>query len=730
MGSSGLAGVARTGKHTPNRTRRCSGGRTSATLLQQGHRARSATRCTEPFDEKSAADSQWIVPKPRPEHVFSGESEDSAPTESGGNVGVNIGVRNLLPGAGYLIAYVALDALSYVQPMLKLGITPWNPDAGLTLAFLLVCGWRKMLWTAAAAFMAEILVHDSGAPLPALGCASVVIAIGYGALAWALSRLHLDLSLSSARTALQFSACVVVTACVVASGYAATFAVAGALPTSAVASAIGRNWVGDLNGIFTLTPLLLPDFGISARWRALRIHRVLMGSQAVVLSALTWIVFEVRPFGDLPLIYILFAPVIWITLTWGVMGASAAGLLIQIGLMFGAKNVLEAGALIEIQYFLVALSLTALILGAAVAERARALQRLASKEAEQRTLLATAPDAVLATNISGQITSANDASVVLFGAPSDVILGSGLQRWLPGLALSDREERRRVSGARASGERFSAEVASVRLTPPAPEGYLLIARDTSEQDQAQIQLRDRDAALSRAMRFALAGELATALTHELNQPITALVSYLKAAEILVGPSEMHDSRFIETLHKAQSEALRASGVLKRLREFYRGGAAEITPIDIGVLVRESLSTFADRATRMGVDLQLDIAGTQEINIDKIQMQMVLHNLLANALDAVADTDAASRRIEVVVTNTDLRLQVVVADSGHGVPSEILASLFEPFVTSKLDGMGLGLAISRSLMRGQGGELRLLSSTPAGTRFMLELPIRPSTRCAG
>lgn len=206
---------------------------------------------------------------------------------SRGNIRVNVAVRSLLSGAIYLVAYVALDSLSYVQPMLKLGITPWNPDAGLTLAFLLVRGWRKMPWTAAAAFIAEIAVHDSGAPLPALVGASVVIAIGYGTLAWALSRLRLDLSLSSTRTALQFSACVVVTACIVASGYAATFAVIGVLPTSAVASAIARNWVGDLNGIFTLTPLLLPHFRIAVRWRDLRIHSVLIVSQAVVLAALT-----------------------------------------------------------------------------------------------------------------------------------------------------------------------------------------------------------------------------------------------------------------------------------------------------------------------------------------------------------------------------------------------------------------------------------------------------------
>lgn len=643
---------------------------------------------------------------------------------------MRIALRGWLFGIGYLVAYVALDALSYVQPLLKLGITPWNPDAGLTLAFLLFRGWRQAPWTAAAALAAELLVRDAPAPLFILLCVSVVIAGAYGALAFTLSRRGLDHRLASRRAALEFSFGAALTALVTAGGYAATFVWAGSLPISLAGDAIARNWVGDLNGVLTLTPLLLAAPAAARAWPAQRGQSALIASQAAVLAVTVWLLFRVRPFDDLPLVYVLFAPVIWITLTWGVIGASAATLLVQIGLIAGPAPLLSAGSLIEIQYLLFTLALTAILLGAVLAERANALARVAAGEAEQRALLATAPDAVLATDPVGQITSANLAARQLFGVSGPAILGTMLARWLPDLVLNDPLlERRRLSGARADGERFPVEIACVRLDPPARAGYLLIVRDMTEHDRAQIQLRERDTTLSRAMRFALAGELSSALTHELNQPITALVSYLRAVEILAAPIEERDPRLNDTLQKATREALRASDILKRLRDFYRGGVANVSVVDVEVLVAEVLSAFADRATRLGVEFSQDIRVTREVSADRIQLQMVLHNLLANALDALAGVAPGSRRVHLTVTTDDEQLRVMVADSGCGVQPEIRNQLFEPFVTSKFDGMGLGLAISRSLLRSQSGELRLDASGVDGARFLVELPLTARTRTA-
>jgi len=636
-------------------------------------------------------------------------------------------LRSGLFGLAYVLGYVALDGLSYVQPLLKLGITPWNPDAGLTVAFLLLRGWRQAPWAAVAALSAEIWVRGAPAPWIALICASILIGAGYGGLALALAHRRLDHLLATRRAALEFSAGAALTALAVSGGYAAILVAAGVLPVSSAVDAIERNWVGDLNGILTLTPLLLAAPLALQALPALRRRGLLVASQGAGLALLMLLLFGVRPMGDLPLAYLLFAPVIWITLTWGVLGAAAATLFIQISLLALAAPHLSGNSLVEIQYLLVTLALTALLLGAVLAERASALARVATGEAEQRALLAAAPDAVLATNLGGRITSANLAAQRLFGAAAGELDGADLVQWLPEVDLQDRLERRRLSGRRADGGTFSAEIACVRLDPPARAGYLLIARDMTEHDYAQTQLRERDTALARAMRFALAGELATALTHELNQPITALVSYLRAVEILAAPLEIQDLRVHETLRKATREALRASDILKRLRDFYRGGALNRAMIEIRPLIADVVSAFSDRAARLGVEFAQDIRVAHEVCVDRIQLQMVLHNLITNALDALSNTAPGSRRVHITVSMEGERLRVTVEDTGCGVPPEIRRQLFEPFVTNKYDGMGLGLAISRSLLRSQGGELRLDTSRTgdpgaSGTRFVVELPL--------
>jgi two-component system sensor kinase FixL len=268
----------------------------------------------------------------------------------------------------------------------------------------------------------------------------------------------------------------------------------------------------------------------------------------------------------------------------------------------------------------------------------------------------------------------------------------------------------------------------VRLDPPAGPGYLLLVRDVSEREQAQAQLRERDTALARAMRFALAGELATALTHELNQPITALVSYLRAVEILAQPLVAQDPRLTETLGKANREAMRAADVLKRLRDFYVTGAFRESAVDLPALVDEVFASFAERAAKQGVELRRELGEVGVVTTDRIQLQITLHNLIGNALDAMGELPRA-RWIRVTAGRSDERLRIGVQDSGTGIAADVGADLFEPFVTDKADGMGLGLTISRSLMKGQGGDLRLEHSGPEGTRFVIDLPARGRQKVA-
>jgi signal transduction histidine kinase len=158
------------------------------------------------------------------------------------------------------------------------------------------------------------------------------------------------------------------------------------------------------------------------------------------------------------------------------------------------------------------------------------------------------------------------------------------------------------------------------------------------------------------------------------------VSYLKAVEILAGPLETHDARLHETIQKATREALRASDIIKRLRDFYRSGAVHVALIDGEALVEEVIAPFADRATRLGVKITRDVQLPRKLPTDKIQLQMVLHNLLANALDALEDAPG-NRREHVTVALEGGRLRAIVEDSGRGVLPEIRAKLFGVFVES-------------------------------------------------
>jgi two-component system sensor kinase FixL len=644
---------------------------------------------------------------------------------------VRIDRNDVLLSLAYVAAYVAMDGLSYVQPLLKLGITPWNPQAGLTLAFLLTRGWRRAPYVAAAALIAELLVRGSaGAPV-AVVVACVTIALGYGGLALFLSRYGRRSLLDTRRGAVAFSVAAVGGTLAIAIAYVAPFVAADALPLGSSGYAVARYWVGDLNGILTVTPLLL-------KLRPSRLHEtleialdrsMLIFAQAVALSLTIWLVFGARPTENLQFEYALFAPVAWITLTWGVVGASLATLVMQIGLMAGAESGLRVGALFEIQFLLMTLGLTALLLGAVLAERARALERVAASESEQRALLAAAPDAVLATDASGRIVSANPAAATLLRLPVPQLVGSRVERWIPGIDPASKDGRARVSGARADDTRFPAEVAWVRLEPPARRGTLLIVRDSTERETAAAQLRERDTALARAMRFAVAGELATALTHELNQPITALVSYLRAVEILSMSAESSDPRLKDTVHKAMREAMRASDVLRRLRDFYRTGTAQLGELDVASTVDEVVSSFRERAARLRVVTSVDLGALPRTTADRTQLQMVLHNLVANALDVLAKAPAERRRLAITGRVANGTLSIAVTDTGTGVSADVADQLFEPFVTDKPDGMGLGLAISRSLMRSQGGELRLESTGEDGTCFVVELPVRPVAQVA-
>lgn len=628
--------------------------------------------------------------------------------------------------AAYLVLYVLLDWLSYVQPVLKLGITPWNPQAGLTLAFLLLYGPRGISLTASAALLAEVIVRGNSGFSPAVLGGSLWIAIGYGALAAVLKKQKLDQPIRTPSHAVRIAAAAVVGTAVVAAGYVLIFTAAGSLPWSAAVGNVVRYSVGDVNGILTLTPLLL----YAREWRsgtaALKGRGWEVFGQCASILLSLWVVLGVSATDELRFFYLLFVPIIWIALRWGVPGAMLAVLSTQMGLVIAAQDVARAPTLVDLHFLVVTLSLTALLLGAVVTERASVLQRIVVREAEQRALLATVPDAVLVVESSDRVHGANPAAARLFGAQASEENRSRSGDILPGVAFEGPEGRASLDARRPDGSSFPAEIAWARLDSPGDERVLMTVRDVTDRRNAEAQLRERDAALARAMRFAVAGELASTLAHELNQPITAVVSYLRALGIMAKPFAEQEERIGSTLGKATHEAIRASRVLRRLKDFYRGGTLKLEEIQLAALCGSVAVAFQERLRQMNASLSTHVdESLPPIVGDPTQLEMVLHNLLANAIDAVAEIDKPWRRVELSAARSDGDVLLVVEDSGGGVKSDVAPNLFEPFVTSKSDGMGLGLAISRSLIRARGGDLTLRGkSRLGGAAFVVRLPIEP------
>jgi signal transduction histidine kinase len=232
--------------------------------------------------------------------------------------------------------------------------------------------------------------------------------------------------------------------------------------------------------------------------------------------------------------------------------------------------------------------------------------------------------------------------------------------------------------------------------------------------------------LRRSMRMAAAGEMAAALAHEINQPLTALATYARAGQMLARAQPPDPERLDHALDRMASEAARAGEVVRRLRDFFRTGATELRPASIAAIARKAVDAARARASESGIALECDGESGEEQLLDDVQMQVVLRNLLANALDAAAL--GPQPRIVRVEVRPDVAgaTRVTVRDSGPGVARAEAERIFEPFETTRPSGMGMGLAISRAIVEAHGGRLW----AEPGPQGVFTLTVPPGTIAHG
>jgi signal transduction histidine kinase len=525
-------------------------------------------------------------------------------------------LRYLRDAAVFAPCYVALDWASYIDPVGPFNITPWNPQAALAIVWMMLGGLRHAPAVLAAILVADVVVRHVPGGYAITGLTALILTAGYAGIAAALKSLLTDTGLRSTQQLTIFATVAVVGSAVVGAGFIGVLSAGGELGAMPFASAWIRYWIGDAVGILVTAPLLFAasDPGRRAALVALaRKPEALL--QALVLAATVWLIFKGLGSDPSRQFYLLFLPLIWIAVRFGMNGAIVATAIVQMGVVEGIHS--DAGAslpVFELQALLVALTLTGLFLGVMVDQRQRA-----------------------------------------------------------------------------------------------EEG------------------------LRRTLRLAAAGEMAGAIAHEVNQPLTAVTNYGRSAQMLLEQERAATPQVRDIIARVLTEAERAAEIVRRLRDFFRAGTTRLEEVPVEDLLaaarRMARAAIEARPIVATVEADVEEGGTlPALYVDRLQVEVILRNLIANAVESVAAAHRsggqAAGRIAVRVQRQDeTSLRIVVSDDGPGIVPAQRAGLFEPFVTGKPAGMGLGLAVSRAIAEAHGGSLE--AAETAHGEFHLVLPCRPT-----
>ena len=241
--------------------------------------------------------------------------------------------------------------------------------------------------------------------------------------------------------------------------------------------------------------------------------------------------------------------------------------------------------------------------------------------------------------------------------------------------------------------------------------------------QQEAELRHR---LTHLTRVSTMGEMASNIAHEVNQPLTAIATYTQACIRMLNAGTTDTPEILEILSRVTDEALRAGGIIHRLKNLMRKREGKRTECDVNELIRD-LAHLASVDTRLH-NVQLDLRLSDclpSVLVDGIQIQQVVLNLIRNGVDAMADCTTENREIVVrTALRDDGKVEIRVADSGCGLPPECEEELFQPFFTTKKDGMGMGLSVSRSIVTSHGGQMWFSRNPDVGTTFLVTIPTAP------
>ncbi len=356
-----------------------------------------------------------------------------------------------------------------------------------------------------------------------------------------------------------------------------------------------------------------------------------------------------------------------------------------------------------------------------------------AREEHLRSILETVPDAMIVIDEAGRIISFSAAAERMFGYREKEVLGENVSMLMPS---PDRErhdgymhryystgERRiigvgRITTARhRDGGTFPIQLSVGEACIGQERVFTGFIQDLTERQQAESRVHDLQSELAHVSRVSAMGTLATSLAHELNQPLTAIANYVETArDLLHNPDEETLAIVREALDECAQQSVRAGQIVRRLRDFISRGETERRIESLRRLVTEAsaLAMVGSGEHALETQVKLDPAA-DAVLVDRIQIQQVLLNLIRNAIEAMQEMRL--RRLLIASQREPGGLvRITIADSGPGLPPEVAERLFEPFLSTKAAGMGLGLSICRTIVEGHGGRIWAERSKFGGTAF--------------
>ncbi|MBI1212632.1 MAG: PAS domain S-box protein [Alphaproteobacteria bacterium] len=355
----------------------------------------------------------------------------------------------------------------------------------------------------------------------------------------------------------------------------------------------------------------------------------------------------------------------------------------------------------------------------------------------------TSNDAIITIDDRGLMQSFNPAAERLFGYAQDEVIGRNVKMLMPENFRADHDRYianyletgvkkiigigRVVLGEKKDGSTFPIELAVGESKIDGRSIFVGFIRDLTDIQTEQRRVQELQRELFHVSRLGEMGQLVSGLAHEVNQPLAAIMNYLQVAQQMAENLPSADSNPIPgVLEKVEAQAKRAADIVKRLRAFIDRREVERKSENVATLIEESLALGMVAKAGRGPRVRLDIeAGIPNVLVDRVQIQQVVVNLVRNAIDAMASSPRRELTITAEAASTDT-VRIAVSDTGPGIAPEIADRLFGAFVTTKPEGMGVGLSICRSIIEGHGGRISCEPNTGGGTTFAFTLPLEQRT----